>query len=277
MATATEAPVGEPRTVSAVERGDVEVGAGSATGFGDLEVLEGLDLAVGRRRGRRRRRPLRLRQVDAARAGRRPARRPTRGTVAVGGRRDAGRPPRPLRLHAAARPAAAVALGARQRGARAAQPRRFAGRGAGRGRAPVRALRPRRLRARRGPPSSPAACASGSPSCAPCWPRKPVLLLDEPFASLDAISRAEMQEWLAGALAEQPATVVLVTHDVEEALYLCDRVVVLTARPARALATVESPAPRATPAARGRDLARVHRAPASGRSRRSPRARRRSS
>ena len=68
---------------------------------------------------------------------------------------------------------------------------------------------------------------------------KPVLLLDEPFASLDAISRAEMQEWLAGALAEQPATVVLVTHDVEEALYLCDRVAVLTARPARVLETVD--------------------------------------
>jgi NitT/TauT family transport system ATP-binding protein len=76
---------------------------------------------------------------------------------------------------------------------------------------------------------------------------KPVLLLDEPFASLDAISRAEMQEWLAGALAEQPATVVLVTHDVEEALYLCDRVAVLTARPARVLETVGSPAPRSVP------------------------------
>ena len=53
---------------------------------------------------------------------------------------------------------------------------------------------------------------------------KPVLLLDEPFASLDAITRAEMQEWLAEALAADPRTVVLVTHDVEEALYLSDRV-----------------------------------------------------
>jgi ABC-type nitrate/sulfonate/bicarbonate transport system ATPase subunit len=76
---------------------------------------------------------------------------------------------------------------------------------------------------------------------------KPVLLLDEPFASLDAISRGEMQEWLAGALAAEPSTVVLVTHDVEEALYLCDRVVVLTARPARASVTLSSPGPRATP------------------------------
>ena len=62
---------------------------------------------------------------------------------------------------------------------------------------------------------------------------KPVLALDEPFASLDAITRAEMQQWLAGALEADPRTVVLVTHDVEEALYLSDRVAVLSARPAR--------------------------------------------
>ena len=58
---------------------------------------------------------------------------------------------------------------------------------------------------------------------------KPVLLLDEPFASLDAITRAEMQEWLAEALAAESRTVILVSHDVEEALYLSDRVVVLSA------------------------------------------------
>jgi NitT/TauT family transport system ATP-binding protein len=74
---------------------------------------------------------------------------------------------------------------------------------------------------------------------------KPVLALDEPFASLDAITRAEMQEWLAGALRADPRTVVLVTHDVEEALYLCDRVAVLSARPARAVAELAAPAPRA--------------------------------
>jgi NitT/TauT family transport system ATP-binding protein len=56
---------------------------------------------------------------------------------------------------------------------------------------------------------------------------KPVLLLDEPFGALDAITRAELQEWLADALAAEPRTVVLVSHDVEEALLLCDRVVVL--------------------------------------------------
>jgi ABC-type nitrate/sulfonate/bicarbonate transport system ATPase subunit len=74
---------------------------------------------------------------------------------------------------------------------------------------------------------------------------KPVLALDEPFASLDAITRAEMQAWLAAALSADPRTVVLVTHDVEEALYLCDRVAVLSARPARVVAELSAPAPRA--------------------------------
>jgi ABC-type nitrate/sulfonate/bicarbonate transport system ATPase subunit len=62
---------------------------------------------------------------------------------------------------------------------------------------------------------------------------KPVLLLDEPFGALDAITRTEMQEWLAAALAALPRTALLVTHDLDEALRLCDRVVVLTARPGR--------------------------------------------
>ncbi len=74
---------------------------------------------------------------------------------------------------------------------------------------------------------------------------KPVLALDEPFASLDAITRAEMQQWLAGALEADPRTVVLVTHDVEEALYLSDRVAVLSSRPARVVAELRAPAPRA--------------------------------
>ncbi|HEX4669077.1 MAG TPA: ABC transporter ATP-binding protein [Solirubrobacterales bacterium] len=74
---------------------------------------------------------------------------------------------------------------------------------------------------------------------------KPLLALDEPFAALDAITRAEMQEWLAGALRADPRTVVLVSHDVEEALYLSDRVVVLSARPAGIVAELQAPAPRA--------------------------------
>ncbi len=74
---------------------------------------------------------------------------------------------------------------------------------------------------------------------------KPVLALDEPFASLDAITRAEMQAWLASALEQDPRTVVLVTHDVEEALYLSDRVAVLSGRPGRVIDELSAPAPRA--------------------------------
>jgi ABC-type nitrate/sulfonate/bicarbonate transport system ATPase subunit len=68
---------------------------------------------------------------------------------------------------------------------------------------------------------------------------KPVLALDEPFASLDAITRAEMQGWLDHALTAEPRTVVLVTHDVEEAVLLGDRVVVLSGRPGRVVASIE--------------------------------------
>jgi ABC-type nitrate/sulfonate/bicarbonate transport system ATPase subunit len=75
---------------------------------------------------------------------------------------------------------------------------------------------------------------------------RPVLLLDEPFASLDAITRAEMQSWLARVLDPDRHTVLLVTHDVEEALYLSDRVLVLSSRPARVADRIEIEAPRAS-------------------------------
>jgi len=81
---------------------------------------------------------------------------------------------------------------------------------------------------------------------------KPVLCLDEPFGALDAITRAEMQDWLSRALAREPRTVVLVTHDVEEAMMLADRVVVLSPRPGRVVATldvdIERPRTRTDPA-----------------------------
>jgi ABC-type nitrate/sulfonate/bicarbonate transport system ATPase subunit len=67
---------------------------------------------------------------------------------------------------------------------------------------------------------------------------KPVLALDEPFAALDAITRAEMQGWLAHVLDSEPRTVVLVTHDVEEAVVLGDRVLVMSPRPGRVVREV---------------------------------------
>lgn len=73
---------------------------------------------------------------------------------------------------------------------------------------------------------------------------KPVLALDEPFAGLDALTRREMQDWLTDALALEPRTVVLVTHDVEEAVVLSDRVIVMGPRPGRAVAELDVAAPR---------------------------------
>ena len=60
----------------------------------------------------------------------------------------------------------------------------------------------------------------------------------------DAITRADLQEWLAGTLAVEPRTVLLVTHDVEEAAFLADRIVVLSPRPGRIVAEFEVDLPR---------------------------------
>jgi ABC-type nitrate/sulfonate/bicarbonate transport system ATPase subunit len=68
---------------------------------------------------------------------------------------------------------------------------------------------------------------------------KPVLALDEPFAALDAITRIQMQGWLAHVLESEPRTVILVTHDVEEAVVLGDRVVVMSPRPGRAVSEID--------------------------------------
>ena len=73
---------------------------------------------------------------------------------------------------------------------------------------------------------------------------RPILLLDEPFGALDAITRTQMQEWLGDALARDPRTVVVVTHDVQEALLLADRVAVLSPRPGRVVAELEVDLPR---------------------------------
>ena len=73
---------------------------------------------------------------------------------------------------------------------------------------------------------------------------KPVLALDEPFAALDAITRHEMQGWLGHVLTMEARTVVLVTHDVEEAIILADRVVVMSPRPGHVVAEINVALPR---------------------------------
>jgi ABC-type nitrate/sulfonate/bicarbonate transport system ATPase subunit len=73
---------------------------------------------------------------------------------------------------------------------------------------------------------------------------RPVLCLDEPFGALDALTRLQMQRWLADALEREPRTVLLVTHDVEEAVLLADRIVLLSPRPGRVVATLDVPLDR---------------------------------
>jgi ABC-type nitrate/sulfonate/bicarbonate transport system ATPase subunit len=76
--------------------------------------------------------------------------------------------------------------------------------------------------------------------------QREILLLDEPFGALDALTRAELLEWLLRAWEKSPQTTLFVTHDVEEALTLADRVYVLSGRPAhvKAVITVSLQRPR---------------------------------
>jgi sulfonate transport system ATP-binding protein len=70
-----------------------------------------------------------------------------------------------------------------------------------------------------------------------------ILLLDEPLSALDALLRLELQTSLAKIVRETDSTAVLVTHDVQEALYLADRIVVLDGAPARGVLELEVPVP----------------------------------
>ena len=71
-----------------------------------------------------------------------------------------------------------------------------------------------------------------------------VILLDEPFGSLDALTRQAMQEWLLGIWEGDRKTILAVTHDVDEAIHLSDRVYVMGARPSTVLECVEVALPR---------------------------------
>ncbi|MBP1931668.1 ABC transporter ATP-binding protein [Ammoniphilus resinae] len=74
--------------------------------------------------------------------------------------------------------------------------------------------------------------------------KKDMMLLDEPFGKLDALTRMQMQEWLLDMWQKFQHAVLFVTHDVEEAILLCDRIYVLSARPGRVLGEVEVNLPR---------------------------------
>jgi NitT/TauT family transport system ATP-binding protein len=87
----------------------------------------------------------------------------------------------------------------------------------------------------------------------------PLLLMDEPFSSLDYLARMRMRAELARILREQPRTVLLVTHDIEEAAQLADRVLVLSDRPARIRAEVAIAAPRPRAATDAHVVAAMHR------------------
>jgi ABC-type nitrate/sulfonate/bicarbonate transport system ATPase subunit len=71
-----------------------------------------------------------------------------------------------------------------------------------------------------------------------------ILLLDEPFAALDALTRQKMQEWLQNIWSGFRQTVLFITHDIDEAIFLSDRIFVLSARPARLISVTEIPLPR---------------------------------
>lgn len=71
-----------------------------------------------------------------------------------------------------------------------------------------------------------------------------IALLDEPFGALDAITRAEMQEWLLQVWERFRQTILFITHDVDEAIFLSDRVYVMSPRPSRISAVTEIDLPR---------------------------------
>ena len=73
---------------------------------------------------------------------------------------------------------------------------------------------------------------------------KPAMLLDEPFGALDGITRSELQQWLLEVWSEVGSTVALITHDVAEAVFLADRVYVMTPRPGRIATVIEIDLPR---------------------------------
>ncbi|WP_347709260.1 ABC transporter ATP-binding protein [Bacillus sp. FJAT-47783] len=74
--------------------------------------------------------------------------------------------------------------------------------------------------------------------------QKSLMLLDEPFAKLDALTRAELQKWLLYICEEKELTILLITHDIDEAILLSDRVYVMSPRPGEIVKEVKVSIPR---------------------------------
>lgn len=101
--------------------------------------------------------------------------------------------------------------------------------------------------ARHLPPSALSGGMAQRTALARCLARKPeVLLLDEPFGALDEVTRAEMQDLLLKVVADFGTAALLVTHDIDEALLVADRVLLIGGAPARQVAswTLDLPKPR---------------------------------
>jgi len=71
-----------------------------------------------------------------------------------------------------------------------------------------------------------------------------ILLMDEPFGALDALTRCKMQSYLLQIWKKVDVTILFITHDLEEAGYLADRIVVMGANPGRIIEVIENPVPR---------------------------------
>jgi ABC-type nitrate/sulfonate/bicarbonate transport system ATPase subunit len=87
-------------------------------------------------------------------------------------------------------------------------------------------------------------------------PKASVLLMDEPFSAIDAINRMTLQKYLVDAWLAEPRTVIYVTHDIDEAIYLADRIAIMTPSPGRIgqYVTVDLPRPRDRNSTRATEL-----------------------
>jgi NitT/TauT family transport system ATP-binding protein len=83
-----------------------------------------------------------------------------------------------------------------------------------------------------------------------------VLLMDEPFSAIDAVNRMVLQKYLVDAWINEPRTVIYVTHDIDEAVYLADRIAIMTPGPGRVgqYVTVDLPRPRDRNSAEANEL-----------------------